>query len=357
MDKMPRAVKWRDDRLILLDQRSLPHLERELVCDTIEQVFDAIKTLTVRGAPAIGIAAAYGVLLGYRGRDARTISASFDQRADYLISARPTGANLSWAIERMRACRRRHQGDPELYEMLVREAIAIHEEDKAACHAIARVGLPLVKAHPNLLTHCNAGSLAVSEMGTALAPVYLAHQQGARLHVFVDETRPLLQGARLTAWELHRAGIDCTLITDNMAAQVMGEGGVDMVMVGADRIAANGDTANKIGTLNLGILCRYYRIPLYVAVPLSTIDPHTATGDDMEIEERDAEEVKSYAGHPVAPAGVAARSPAFDVTPQELVSGIITEAGLLTPPFDVSIAGVMGDGRAVRDSGRNPGRP
>ena len=341
MDDMPRAVKWRDDRLILLDQRKLPHVEQEIVCDSIEQVFDAIKTLTVRGAPAIGIAAAYGVLLGYKGKDATAISESFDQRANYLNSARPTAVNLGWAIARMRACRKRNHNDPELYDVLVREAIAIHEEDRAACHAIADVGLPLIRAHPNLLTHCNAGSLAVSEMGTALAPVYRAHEQGVRLHVFVDETRPLLQGARLTAYELHRTGINCTLIADNMAAHVMGEGRVDMVIVGADRIAANGDTANKIGTLNLGILCQYYRIPLYVAVPLSTIDVHTATGKDIPIEERDAEEVKGYAGHPVAPTGVAARSPAFDVTPHELISGIITDAGLLEPPFDVAIARVM----------------
>lgn len=342
MDNMPRAVKWQDHSLILLDQRKLPNVEEHIVCESIEQVFDAIKTLTVRGAPAIGIAAAYGVLLGYQRLTSKEISETFDERADYLISARPTAVNLAWAIERMRECQKRHHNDENLYEVLVREAIAIHEEDKKACHAIADVGLPLVKAHPNLLTHCNAGSLAVSEMGTALAPIYRAHEQGINVHVFVDETRPLLQGARLTAYELHRTGIDCTLISDNMAAHVMGEGKVDMVITGADRIAANGDAANKIGTLNLGILCQYYNIPMYVAVPLSTIDVDTPTGAEIVIEERDPEEVKSYSGQAVAPKGVAARSPAFDVTPNHLIKGIITDAGLLEPPYEVSIARVMG---------------
>jgi len=192
-----------------------------------------------------------------------------------------------------------------------------------------------------LLTHCNAGSLAVSELGTALAPIYRAHQKGVKVHVFVDETRPLLQGARLTAYELHRNGVDCTLISDNMAAHFMSEGKVDMVIVGADRIAANGDAANKIGTMNLAILCQYFSIPFYVAVPLSTVDIETSSGDDIEIEERDASEVKEYAGHLVAPMGVAARSPAFDVTPHKLITGIITDAGLLKPPYTESIASVM----------------
>ncbi len=343
MEKLPLSVAWQDDQLILLDQRKLPHQEEHLVCQDIESVFDAIKTLTVRGAPAIGIAAAYGVLLGYAGADAAEISTTFDQRADYLISARPTAVNLAWAIERMRRCQRQHHNSADLYRVLLDEAKAIHDEDRRACHAIADVGAPLVKAYPNLLTHCNAGSLAVSELGTALAPIYRAHEQGANVHVFVDETRPLLQGSRLTAYELHRGGINCTLISDNMAAHVMGEGKVDMVITGADRIAANGDTANKIGTLNLAILCQYYKIPFYVAVPLSTIDVDTATGSDIVIEERDPDEVRFLAGQPVAPAGVTARSPAFDVTPNALITGIITDAGLLEPEFDQAIARVMGN--------------
>ena len=338
MFDLPKAVEWQAGVLTLLDQRQLPLKEVMTSCETVEQVFDAIKTLTVRGAPAIGIAAAYGVLL----EDVAALTDNeFDARCDYLISARPTAVNLEWAIERMRRCwhsAHHHNGRAEL---LLAEAMAIHDEDRRACHAIADVGLPLVKQHPRLLTHCNAGSLAVSEMGTALAPIYRAHEQGVKVHVYVDETRPLLQGARLTAFELNRAGVDCTLIADNMAAHMMSEGGVDMVIVGADRIAANGDAANKIGTLNLAILCQYFRIPFYVAVPLSTIDMETRSGSEIVIEERDPEEVKSYSGHAIAPPDVTARSPAFDVTPNELITGIITDGGLISAPYNESLPTLM----------------
>ena len=338
MGALPKSVQWSDGKLLLLDQRQLPHQEVVLNCESIEQVFEAIQTLTVRGAPAIGIAAAYGLLVGL---DDDFGTNTFLERCDYLVSARPTAVNLSWAINRMRECLARHVNEQGIRQSLLDEAIKIHREDAAACNAIADVGLPLVKQHPNLLTHCNAGSLAVSELGTALAPIYRAHEAGIKLHVFVDETRPLLQGARLTAYELTRANIDCTLITDNMAAHVMSEGKVDMVIVGADRVTANGDAANKIGTLNLAILCQYYSIPFYVAVPLSTIDIQTKTGADIVIEERDGEEVKSFAGNTVAPEAVAARSPAFDVTPNELITGIITNEGLLVAPFMKSITEVM----------------
>jgi methylthioribose-1-phosphate isomerase len=341
MKDMPRSVEWRDNTLVLLDQRKLPHTEEVVLCDAIEQVFDGIRALTVRGAPAIGIAAAYGLLVGSHNKDAADIRADFNERCDYLISARPTAVNLAWAVNRMRDCERRCHNESSLFADLLQEAQSIHEEDRVACNAIADVGLPLVEAHPNLLTHCNAGSLAVSELGTALAPIYRAHQKGVKVHVFVDETRPLLQGARLTAYELHRNNVDCTLISDNMAAHIMSEGKVDMVIVGADRVAANGDAANKIGTMNLAILCQYFSIPFYVAVPLSTVDIETTSGDDIEIEERDASEVKEYAGHLIAPVGVAARSPAFDVTPHKLITGIITDAGLLKPPYTESIAKVM----------------
>ena len=343
MKDMPRSVEWRDNTLILLDQRKLPQVEEVVLCDVIEQVFYGIKTLTVRGAPAIGIAAAYGLLVGSHDKDATDIRAEFNERCDYLISARPTAVNLAWAVNRMRQCEQRCLNDASLFADLLQEAQSIHEEDRVACNAIADVGLPLVEAHPNLLTHCNAGSLAVSELGTALAPIYRARQKGVKVHVFVDETRPLLQGARLTAYELHRNDVDCTLISDNMAAHIMSEGKVDMVIVGADRIAANGDTANKIGTMNLAILCQYFSIPFYVAVPLSTVDIETNSGADIEIEERDPSEVKEYAGHQIAPIGVAARSPAFDVTPHKLITGIITDAGLLEPPYIESIAKVMKD--------------
>jgi methylthioribose-1-phosphate isomerase len=341
MIDMPRSVEWRDNTLVLLDQRKLPQTEEVVLCDAIEQVFDSIRTLTVRGAPAIGIAAAYGLLVGSHDKNAADIRADFNERCDYLISARPTAVNLAWAVNRMRDCEQRCHNESSLFADLLQEAQSIHEEDRVACNAIADVGLPLVEAYPNLLTHCNAGSLAVSELGTALAPIYRAHQKGVKVHVFVDETRPLLQGARLTAYELHRNDVDCTLISDNMAAHIMSEGKVDMVIVGADRVAANGDAANKIGTMNLAILCQYFSIPFYVAVPLSTVDIETISGDDIEIEERDASEVKEYAGHPIAPVGVAARSPAFDVTPHKLITGIITDAGLLKPPYTESIAKVM----------------
>ena len=341
MIDMPRSVEWRDNTLVLLDQRKLPQREEVVICDSIEQVFHGIKALTVRGAPAIGIAAAYGLLVGCHNKDWADIHAEFNERCDYLISARPTAVNLAWAVNRMRDREQRCIDRSSLFADLLHEAQLIHEEDRVACNAIADVGLPLVKAHPNLLTHCNAGSLAVSELGTALAPIYRAHQKGVKVHVFVDETRPLLQGARLTAYELHRNDVDCTLISDNMAARIMSEGKVDMVIVGADRVAANGDAANKIGTMSLAILCQYFSIPFYVAVPLSTVDIETTSGDDIEIEERDASEVKEYAGHLIAPGGVAARSPAFDVTPHELITGIITDAGLLKSPYTESIAKVM----------------
>ena len=233
--------------------------------------------------------------------------------------------------------------DSNLFFELLDEAKSIHEEDRIACNAIGDIGFPLVKMYPNVLTHCNAGSLAVSELGTALAPIYRANKKGITLHVFVDETRPLFQGARLTTYELMRNDVDCTLISDNMAAHVMSQGEVDMVLVGADRIVANGDTANKIGTMNLAILCSYFSIPFYVAAPLSTLDSKTPSGNDIEIEERDSSEITECAGHQIAPDGVAVRSPAFDVTPHKLITGIITDAGLLRPPYSESIGNLIQD--------------
>ena len=347
---LPRAVNWRNGELHLLDQRKLPHVEAYVHCQTIEDVYEGIRTLTVRGAPAIGIAAAYGMLLDFdfAGAD---VARGFRERGSYLISARPTAVNLAWAVERM--LDRFHRLDvsegqskdkgkaKNIYQALIEEATAIYDEDACACRAIGEVGLPIVSQHQNVLTHCNAGSLAVSELGTALAPIYKAHEAGVDVHVYVDETRPLLQGARLTSFELDRAGVDCTLITDNMAAHIMSEGKIDMVLVGADRIAANGDTANKIGTLNLAILCQYFDIPFYVAVPVSTIDAATDSGKGIVIEERDPLEVKQLAGENIAPVGVNARSPAFDVTPNELIAGILTEKGLLSAPFDESIAALF----------------
>ena len=338
-EDIPRAVMWQNGELKLLDQRKLPHVEEYRCCRNIEDVFDAIRTLTVRGAPAIGIAAAYGLLVDPG--DSLNNTAEFESRCDYLISARPTAVNLAWAVNRMRNRHSAHVDFDNRLAILEQEARAIHQEDADACHAIADVGYPIVKSHPRVLTHCNAGSLAVSEMGTALAPIYRAHERGVGVHVYVDETRPLLQGARLTAYELERSGVDCTLIADNMAAHIMSERGVDMVLVGADRIARNGDAANKIGTLNLAILCQYFRIPFYVAAPLSTIDIETTSADHILIEERDPEEVKTFAGISIAPFSVKARSPAFDVTPNSLITGIMTEKGLLEPPFLNSIPAII----------------
>ena len=354
---LPKAVVWQGGELLLLDQRKLPLAEEICRCTRIEEVFHAIQTLAVRGAPAIGIAAAYGLLLGLRGLPSGSWWQAFNERCDYLVSARPTAVNLAWAVARMRRCVGQGAFDqgsaPDLDAVAARleaEAKAIHQEDRDACRAIAEAGLPLVTKHPRLLTHCNAGSLAVSELGTALAPIYLAHQSGVKLHVFVDETRPLLQGARLTAYELHRSGVPCTLIADNMAAHFMAQGEVDAVLVGADRVVANGDTANKIGTLGLAVLAHHFGIPFYVALPTSTLDPATKTGASIVIEERAPEEVTSIAGAQVAPLGVPARSPAFDVTPAALITGLITDQGLLSQPLVESIAKMCHNGTCLEAS-------
>lgn len=341
---LPRAVAWHDGELRLLDQTRLPQAEVYVSCRDVETVYEAIASLRVRGAPAIGIAAAYGLLLPFqdihvpdelRVQDSQVSIEELQRRADYLIQARPTAVNLAWAIKRMLNSAQGRQNVDVL--TLLKEAKAIHAEDAKACRAIGEFGAPLVSGHPRLLTHCNAGALAVSELGTALAPIYVAHRQGIKLHVFVDETRPLLQGARLTAWELRRAGVDSTLITDSMAATVMAEGRVDAVIVGADRVAANGDVANKIGTLNLAILCKYFNLPFYVACPWSTIDLNTPQGSDIAIEQRLSSEVTRIMDVPIAPDGVGVFNPAFDVTPAALVTCVITERGVIEPPFAVNL--------------------
>ena len=347
---IPVAVTWASGQLILLDQTRLPHEEAHLVCETIEAVFAAIRELKVRGAPAIGIAAAYGLLIGLGSENNNIPStneiagdrllAQIKSRVEYLSSARPTAVNLTWALRRMLACalRSKDMAQHQLLQRLEQEAVAIHAEDRAACQAIGAAGANLVVRHPNVLTHCNAGALAVSELGTALAPIYVAATQGAPVHVYVDETRPLLQGARLTAYELGKAGIRRTLITDNMAAHVMSSGQVDMVLVGADRVAANGDVANKIGTLNLAILCAYYQIPFYVACPASTIDLQTQSGGQIHIEQRHGDEVRGVGGQRVAEVDTPVYNPAFDITPAKLVTGIITDRGILGPPYKQSLA-------------------
>ncbi len=335
---LPKAIRWEENQLYLLDQTRLP---QEAVYERQEneiQVWQSIKDLKVRGAPAIGIAAAYGLctaMAKHKSLDPAEYLETLDRIADYLDSSRPTAVNLRWAMQRMKSTAKSavDQKVENVHAALIEEAEKIHAEDIELCLGMARNGLPLIKTGMGILTHCNAGSLATSELGTATAPMYLAHQQGIPFRVYADETRPLLQGARLTAWELQQAGIDITLITDNMAAHLMSEGLIDMVITGTDRVAANGDVANKIGTHGVAILAKHFGIPFYVACPSSTVDLDTATGADIPIEERDTSEVTSLGGVTTAPDGIKVRNPAFDVTPHNLVSGLITEKGLITGDY------------------------
>jgi methylthioribose-1-phosphate isomerase len=323
--------------LRLIDQTRLP---TELVfvdCDRVELVWEAIRALCVRGAPAIGIAAAYGVVLGMRAMDGHDVSTSREERLEqvlrYLGGSRPTAVNLFWALDRMRAKAMglRDRSSAELLHGLLDEARQIHEEDRRVCRQIGQVGAGLLQQVQGVLTHCNAGGLATSEYGTALAVIFAAHEQGVPLQVYVDETRPLLQGARLTTWELLQRGIATTLICDSMAAQVMREGRVQAVITGADRIAANGDTANKIGTYGLAILAHAHQIPFYVAAPRSTFDLSLTSGEDIPIEQRSSQEVTHGFGPAVAPEGVQVYNPAFDVTPARFIRACITEYGLIEP--------------------------
>ena len=331
---IPKSIEWiggPDGFLRLIDQTQLPTALAYRDCRTVEDVWEAIKALRVRGAPAIGIAAAYGIVVGVQD-GARPLS----KIADYLRGSRPTAVNLFWALDRM-------QRVGELLPVsqrtarLLDEARAIHEEDRRMCHAIGRAGASLVAEGSGVLTHCNTGGLATAEYGTALAVLFTAADQGRRFRVFADETRPLLQGARLTAWELQQAGIDVTLICDNMAAQVMKEGRVQLVIVGADRIAANGDAANKIGTYGLAVLAQAHDIPFYIAAPSSTFDLNLPTGDGIPIEQRDPREVTHSFGRQTAPDGVAVYNPSFDVTPARLIAGLITEKGIIQPVTEAAI--------------------
>jgi methylthioribose-1-phosphate isomerase len=325
-----------DGCLRLIDQTRLPAEFLEIDCRDVETVWEAIKTLRVRGAPAIGIAAAYGVCVGVQnivGRDENAFFSRLHQVADYLATSRPTAVNLFWAIDRMRHAAESHRGKPaaEIAAALLAEAQAIHEEDRQMCRAIGRHAAELFHDGQGVLTHCNAGGLATSDYGTALAGIFAATEAGKKLHVYADETRPLLQGARLTAWELHQRGIDVTVICDNMAAQVMREGRVQAVIVGADRIAANGDTANKIGTYGVALLAKAHGIPFYIAAPSSTFDLSISSGAKIPIEERDPREITHGFGRQTAPEGVQVYNPAFDVTPAELIAAIICEKGVIRP--------------------------
>ena len=336
------TIEWADGRIRMIDQTLLPTEFKQIYCDDIASVWEAIKSLRVRGAPAIGIAGALGAVLGIWDSTATTYDAfavELKSATDYLATSRPTAVNLFWALDRMNrtAAENARLEIPALKARLLAEAQEIIEEDKAMCRAIGQHGMALLDENDTILTHCNAGGLATSDYGTALAVMFSAHEAGKNIRVFADETRPLLQGARLTTWELMQAGIDVTLICDNMAAQVMKEGKIQCVIVGADRIAANGDTANKIGTYNVAILAEAHGIPFYVAAPTSTLDFALKTGDEIPIEQRAAAEVTEGFGKVTAPEGVKVYSPAFDVTPAALVSAIITEKGVARPPYTESL--------------------
>lgn len=336
-----QTIVWLGDGIRILDQTRLPHDEAYPELRSVAEVAEAIRSLRVRGAPLIGVAAAYGVALGARfieQRDRTAFLAALDATIAQLGATRPTAVNLFWALERMRAVA---AASPlaGIVERLAAEAQAIHAEDVELCRRIGEAGAPLFPDGSRVLTHCNAGALCATGIGTALAPLRVAWAQGARFSVYVDETRPLLQGARLTAWELLRDGIPATLIADNMAGALMARGKIDRVIVGADRIAANGDVANKIGTYTLAVLAKEHGLPFYVAAPWTTVDLAIPSGDAIPIEERAADEVRMVQGVSIAPDGMPAENPAFDVTPARYITAIITDRGVLRPPYSEALQG------------------
>ncbi len=329
-----KTIEWTENGVVILDQRALPTRVKTFVCRDPDCVVNAIKEMGIRGAPAIGVAAAMGLALGARQIRAATREAflrEFDALCERFARARPTAVNLFWAIQRMKDVAR---SSPlaSLAKTLETEALTIWREDIQINRAIGEHGKRLVPEKGNILTHCNAGALATGGVGTALGVVYAAFEEGKAIHVFADETRPVLQGARLTAWELKQHGVPVTLIADNMAGMLMREGRIDLIVVGADRIAKNGDTANKIGTYSVAVLARYHGVPFYVAAPLSTFDMTLTDGSEIPIEFRREEEVFTCGGQRIAPKGIQAFNPAFDVTPAELITGIITEKGIIAPP-------------------------
>src|SRR5512138_778037 len=333
------TIAREEDAVVMIDQRKLPAQEIYVRCKTASEVAKAIKTMVIRGAPAIGVAAAMGIALGMRRSKAtgtKQFATEFQKLCDLMASTRPTAVNLFWAIERMKkSFAESAQGGcsvDEIKQRLEAEARSIHDADVASCRAMGALGAELVPDRARILTHCNAGALATAGYGTALGVVRAAFEAGKGVAVFADETRPFLQGARLTAWELQRDGIPVTLLTDGMAGWLMSRGEIACVVVGADRIAANGDVANKIGTYALAVLAAHHRLPFYVAAPWSTVDLATPTGASIPIEERGGDEVLALAGQRIAPAGVPARYPAFDVTPAPLVTAIVTERGIVRAP-------------------------
>ncbi len=339
-----KTIEWIDEKVRIVDQTKLPSLLTYIDINKIEEMYEAIKALKVRGAPAIGVAASFGLYLGMRNfpdsgkkKDFITL---LSKNADYLASSRPTASNPFWALDRVKDKVMSIEKEASIVEIkteMLKEAELIREEDNIACRAIGENGWEILKNYENLLTHCNAGALATVEYGTALSPVYVGKEKGKLFHVFIDETRPLLQGARITAFELKEAGIPVTLICDNMAPVVMAQGKIEAVIVGADRIASNGDIANKIGTYGVALAAKAHSIPFYTAAPLSTFDLSIKTGKEIPIEERDKEEILYGFGCNIAPVDIPVFNPAFDITPSELITAIITEKGVIYPPFQKGI--------------------
>ncbi len=337
------TITWDKGRIKLIDQTALPGRLKYVYCSNVKDIRHAIKTLMVRGAPAIGIAGALGTAAGIqnsRAKNFKDFRKELKKVTDYLSKSRPTAANLSWAIDRMKqaADSNSKKNIQEIKNILLREALSILEEDKKTCRKMAGFGAKLLNDGDTVLTHCNAGALATADYGTALGVIYKATEQGKKISVFADETRPLLQGARLTTWELKHAGIEVTLICDNTAAVVMKQGKIGKVLIGADRIASNGDTANKIGSYGIALLAKAHKIPFYVIAPTSTFDLSLKNGEQIPIEERDGKEVTHGFGKRTAPRGVRVYSPAFDVTPARLITAIITEKGIARPPYRKSLA-------------------
>ncbi len=333
-----KTITWSNNQVRIIDQTRLPEKLVYLNLKSLKGLWWAIRKLKVRGAPAIGIAAALGVVLGMRNSSARTFKQfrkELQTVSRYLKRARPTAVNLSWALERMELEVLAHsrQEIPYLKKFLLKEALKIIQEDRDICRRMARFGSKLIKDGDKILTHCNAGALATADYGTALGVIYQAKSEGKRIKVYADETRPVLQGARLTSWELLRHQVDVTLVCDNMAAQLMKQGMIDKILVGADRIAANGDAANKIGTYNLAVLAGFHRIPFYVVAPASSFDLRLKSGRDIPIEQRDPREVREIFGRRIAPRRVKVYNPAFDVTPHNLISAIVTEKGIFRRPY------------------------
>ena len=342
------TIDWQDDVIVMVDQRKLPSQELYVRCRSSQEVARAIRTMVIRGAPAIGVAAAMGIALGMRRSSAkgtRQFAVEFQKICDMMAATRPTAVNLFWAIDRMKRAfaegAQAGESADELSNRLEREARSIHDEDVASCRAMGAFGADVVPDGARVLTHCNAGALATAGYGSALGVIRAAVERGKKIAVFADETRPFLQGARLTAWELIRDGIHTTVITESMAGPLMRAGEIDMVVVGADRIAANGDTANKIGTYTVAVLANEHKIPFYVAAPLSTIDLATTDGDHIPIEERDKREITHIGSARLTPEGANIRNPAFDVTPHRYIAGIITETGIIRPPYSESLRGAF----------------